>query len=164
MLEDHCKHLAVATDTIVLVIASQLHAARPILLFEWCMAMFTTPCPYLFHQPPSPFPDRLALAAPVSTACRGPGVGQSAKVERPLAVRRPLAIRRLFARDQPRLFGMHGEPAPTAPFRQDCHDPARVGFQFEADDTSIGKTPQEAPACDPRLHVLDTPCVQDMMQ
>jgi hypothetical protein len=41
---------------------------------------------------------------------------------------------------------MHGEPAPAEPFRQDLHDPARVGFQLAADDTIIGTTPQEAPA------------------
>jgi hypothetical protein len=41
---------------------------------------------------------------------------------------------------------MHGEPEPTAPFRQDLHAPARGGFQLAADDKSIGETPQEAPA------------------
>jgi len=102
--------------------------------------MFTTPCPYLFHKPTESFPDRLALDDPVSTACLGPVVGKSEKVERTLAVRRPLSIRQLFELDQHRLFGMNGEPEPTEPFRQDLHDPARVGFQLAAENKIIGKT------------------------
>jgi hypothetical protein len=51
MLEDHFKQLEVATYTIVVGVASQFHSSRLILLFERVMAIFTTPCPYLFPTP-----------------------------------------------------------------------------------------------------------------
>lgn len=40
----------------------------------------------------------------------------------------------------------------------------RASAARAADDTIIGKTRQEAAAFQPRLHVIDTPCVQDMLQ
>jgi hypothetical protein len=61
MLENDLKHLAIATDTIVVVIASPFRAQDPILLLEWRMAMLTTPCPYPLHTPAQAFSDRLAL-------------------------------------------------------------------------------------------------------
>src|SRR2546422_4730934 len=108
ILEDRFEHLEVATDTIVLVMAAQFRAQGPILLVQWRMAILTTPCPYPFHKPAQAFPDRLPLDDPVSTACLGPIVGKSQKVECTLAVRRSLSTWRLFALDQHRLFGMNG--------------------------------------------------------
>src|SRR5207245_10720421 len=114
------------------------------------MAVVTAPCPYLFHKPAQTFPDRLTLDDPVSTACLGPVVGKSQKVECTLAVRRLLSTWRLFALDQHRLFGMNGQTETTEPFRQDRHDPVGVCFLLEADDEIIGKTRQEAPTFHPR--------------
>src|SRR5712691_1683499 len=123
------------------------------------MAVFTAPCPYLFHTPAQTFPDRLALDDPVSTACLGPGVGPSQQVAWTRAVRRSLSTWRLFALDQHRLFGMHGQTETTEPFRQDLHDPVGVCFLLEADAAILGTTRQEAPAFPPGLHVLDKPFV-----
>ena len=85
ILEDRFEHLEIATDTRVLVRATQFRAQGPILLLEWRMAILMTPCPYPLHKPAQAFPDRLPLDDPVSTACRGPIVGKSQKVDCPLA-------------------------------------------------------------------------------
>jgi hypothetical protein len=74
MLENDFEHLEVATYPIVLVIAAQFQTSGLILLLEWRMAVFTTPCPYPFHKPSQAFPDRLPFDNPVSTACLGPRV------------------------------------------------------------------------------------------
>src|SRR3989442_8019125 len=57
------------------------------------MAVVTTPCPDRSHKPAQPFPDRLALDDPVSTACLGPIVGKAEKVEAPRAPCRWLLAR-----------------------------------------------------------------------
>ena len=77
MLEDACKRLEVATYTIVLVMATQFRTECPVLLSQWLMAIFPTPCPYPFHKPAQSFPDCFTLDDPVSTACFGPIVGKS---------------------------------------------------------------------------------------
>jgi hypothetical protein len=84
ILEDRFEPLEITTDTIVLVMAPQFRAQGPILLLEWRMAILTTPCPYPFHKPAQPFPDRLPLDDPVSTACCGPVVGKARKSNVPL--------------------------------------------------------------------------------
>ena len=81
MRADHFAPLDIAPDTILLVIATQLRTSRPILLLHWCMAVFTTPCPYCFHTPAQAFPARLPLDGPVSPACLGPIVGKSQQVD-----------------------------------------------------------------------------------
>ena len=88
MLEDDFKPLEVATYPIVLVVATQFRTECPVLLSQWFMAILTTPYPYPFHKPTQSFPDCLALDDPVPTACFGPIVGKSEKVECPLAFRR----------------------------------------------------------------------------
>src|SRR5438132_1664243 len=77
ILADRFEPLAVATDTIVLVMAAQFRAQSPILRVQWRMALRTTPWPYPFHTPAQAFPDRLPLDDPVSTAWLGPRVGKS---------------------------------------------------------------------------------------
>src|SRR5438128_12499009 len=71
-LEDHFEPLAIATDTLGVVLATQFQTSRLLLLVPWRLAVVTTPCPERSHQPAQPFPDRLALDDPVSIACRGP--------------------------------------------------------------------------------------------
>src|SRR5262245_34243353 len=128
------------------------------------MAVFTTPRPYPFHEPTQAFPDRLPLDDPVSTACLGPIVGKSEKVEGRRAPRRLVATWWPLERSQHRLFGMHGQAETGKPPREDFHHPAGVGFQLEADDKIIGKTRYKAPALHPGVHVFDKPCVQDPLQ
>jgi len=128
------------------------------------MAVCTTPCPYPLQKPAQAFPDRLPLDAPVSTACLGPRVGQSAQVAAPLASCRWGSTWRPLERHPHRLCGMHGQAVTGTPLRQDVHHPAGVGFQREADDQSIGTASQHASARHPGADVLDKPCVQDMMQ
>ena len=93
----------------ILVIATQFRTQPPILLGQWRMAVLPTPCPYPFHKPAKALPDCLPLDDPVSTACFGPIVGKSEKVECPCASGRVLAPQRLIERNQRRLFGMNGE-------------------------------------------------------
>src|SRR5688500_7745745 len=81
ILEDHFEHLEIATDTRVLVIATQFRAQGSILLLEWRMAVVTTPCPAPFYKPAQAFPDCLPLDDPVSTARLGPIVGKSQNIE-----------------------------------------------------------------------------------
>ena len=164
VLEEDFAPLHIATSTILLVIAAPFCTSRPLRLLPWRMAVCTTPCPSLFPTPAPTFPDRLARDDPVSPAWLGPGVGKSENGACPLAVRRCLSPWRLFALDQHRLFGMHGQPATIAPFRQDLHDPAGVCFPLETDDAILGHTRQEAPALPPGLPVLDTPFVHHLMQ
>src|SRR4030095_1543732 len=128
------------------------------------MAVFTTPRPYPFHEPTQAFPDRLPLDDPVSTACLGPIVGKSEKVEGPRAPRRLVATWWPLERSQHRLFGMNGQAETGKPPREDFHHPAGVGFQLAADDKIIGKTRYKAPALHPGVHVFDKPFVQDPMQ
>src|SRR4029434_11052484 len=75
MLEDHVEHCEIATDTIVVVVATPFRTERPILLLPWRMAVGRTPCPKRLHNPAQSFPDRFALEDPVATACFGPRVG-----------------------------------------------------------------------------------------
>jgi hypothetical protein len=164
MLEDHFEHFEIATDTLVLVVATQFRTERPILLLQWRMAVVTTPCPNRLHKPAQSFPDRFALEDPVSTACFGPIVGKSKKVEVTRPPCRCLSTWRPLERNQRRLFGMNGQPETVEPLRQDGHHPARVGFQLAADDEIIGKARHKAPALHPGLHVFDKPFVQDLMQ
>src|SRR5262245_32142913 len=103
------------------------------------MAVVTTPCPARSHTPAQPFPDRLALDAPVSTACRGPIVGKAEPVAAPRAPCRWLLARWPLDRNERRLFGMHGQADAGTPLRQDVHPPAGVGFPGAADDTIIRK-------------------------
>src|SRR5438132_11731168 len=163
-LEDHFEPLAIATDTLGVVLATQFQTSRLLLLVPWRLAVVTTPCPERSHQPAQPFPDRLALDDPVSTACRGPIVGKAEQVEAPHAPCRWLSSWRLLERHERRLFGMNGQAEAGNPLRQDGHPSAGVRFQLAADDTIIGKTRQQAPALPPGLHVFDTPCVHDPMQ
>ena len=128
------------------------------------MAVFTPPCPYPLHTPTQAFPDCLPLDDPVSTACLGPIVGQAEQVEGPRAPGRLVATWRPLERRQHRLCGMHGQAETGKPPREDFHHPAGVGFQRAADDTSIGKTRDKAPALHPGGHVFDKPFVQDPMQ
>src|SRR5215475_9339567 len=129
----------------LVVIATQFRTQHPILLGQWRMAVLPAPCPYSFHKPAEALPDRLSLDDPVSTACFGPIVGKSEKVECPLAPRRVLATQWLIERNQCRLFGMHGEVKATKPLRQDHHHPLGVGFRLEADEKIIGKTTEKTP-------------------
>jgi hypothetical protein len=59
---------------------------------------------------------------------------------------------------------MHGKAETGAAFRQDFPHPAGIGFARTADDTIIGTATQKTSARPPGVDVLDTPCVQDMMQ
>ncbi len=68
------------------------------------MAVISTPCPYPFHKPAQTLGDRLTLDDPVSTACFGPVVGKSEKLEGPLAPRRVLSTQWLIEPNQRRLF------------------------------------------------------------
>jgi hypothetical protein len=45
MLKERCQRLDIATDTMVVVIATQFGTQRPILLGQWLMAVRPTPCP-----------------------------------------------------------------------------------------------------------------------
>src|SRR2546430_953891 len=164
MLVDRFKHLEVATYTIVLVIATQFRTEGPILLLQWRMAILPTPCPDCSHKPAQSFPDRLALDDPVSTACLGPIVGKSQKVECTRAPCRRVSARRLLERNHCRLFGMNGQTEAVESLRQDGHHPARVGFQLAADDKIISKTRHKAPTLHPGLDLLDKPRIQDLMQ
>jgi hypothetical protein len=128
------------------------------------MAVVPPPCPERSHQPAQPFPDRLALDDPVSTACLGPIVGKAEKVAAPRAPCRWLWARWPLERNARRLFGMHGQAEAGKPLRQDGPHPAGVGFPCAADDTIIRKTREKALALQPGLHVFDTPCIQDSMQ
>jgi hypothetical protein len=163
ILEDRFEHLDVATDTLVLVMAAQFRAQGPILLVQGRMAILPTPCPDPFHTPAQAFPDRLPLDDPVSTACLGPIGGTSQNVACPLAPCRGGSAWRPLERTQHRLFGMNGQATAMQTLRQDVHDPVGVRFERDANDTIIGKTRHQAPALHPGLHLLDTPCVQDMM-
>src|SRR5215470_5296897 len=127
------------------------------------MAVVTTPWPDRSHKPALSFPDCFALDDPVSTACRGPVVGKSQKVECPLAPCRGGSVWRPLERTQHRLFGMNGQAKAMKALRQDVHDPVGVRFYREADDKTIGKTRHKAPALHPGLHLLDKPFIQDMM-
>jgi hypothetical protein len=121
------------------------------------MAVLTTPCPDRFHQPTQSFPYRLALDDSVSTACFGPIVGNSKKVEWTLARCRGVSAGRLLELNQHRLFGMNGQAKAVEPFRQDRHDPAGVCFQLASDDEIIAKTNHKASALHPGLDGLDKP-------
>ena len=164
MLEDHFQHFELATDTRVLVRASPLRTERPIRLLERVMAVCTTPWPTLLHPPTEAFPDRLALAAPVSLACGAPRGGQSENGTCPRAPGRWVAAWRPLAGHQHRFLRMPGEAAARTPLRQDLHPPAGVGFPRAAADELIGQTRQKARARPPGLDVCDQPCVQDLMQ
>jgi hypothetical protein len=59
---------------------------------------------------------------------------------------------------------MNGEAETDEAFRQDCHNPAGIGFALAADDKIIGKASQKTMALHPGEDVLDKPFVQDMMQ
>src|SRR6266849_3748518 len=162
MLADGFEHLAVATYTIVLVMAAQFRPSRPRRLLPWLMAVLTTPCPSLFHTPTQSFPDRLALDDPVSTACFGPIVGKAQKGEAPLAPGRLVSTRRPLELNPHRLFGMHGQTEAIEPLRPDRHNPAGVCFQLASDDAIIRKTPHKTSALHPGLDVLDKPVIQDL--
>ena len=153
-----------ATDTIVVGMAAQFRAQGPLLLLEWRMAMLTTPWPYPLHNPAQAFPARLPLDDPVSTACRGPIVGQSKQVECALAPCQGGSVWWPLERTQPRLVGMHGQAQALQTLRQDGHDPVGVRFSLAAADTILGKTRPQAPALPPGSNPLAQPFVQDIMQ
>src|SRR3989442_841758 len=164
MLVDRFKHLEVATYTIVLVIATQFRTEGPILLLQWRMAILPTPCPDCSHKPAQSFPDRLALDDPVSTACLGPIVGKSQKVECTRAPCRRVSARRLLERNHCRLFGMNGQTEAVESLRQDGHHPARVGFQLAANNKIIRKPRHKAPPLHRGLALLKNPRTQALMQ
>src|SRR5215471_11153846 len=116
------------------------------LLLERCMAVLTTPCPALLHKPPQAFPDRLALDDPGPLACFGPIVGKAEKVKCTRAPCRSVAAWRPLERNQRRLLRMNGEAEPGEAFRQDCHNPAGLGFALAADAKIIGKARQKTVA------------------
>src|SRR5262245_37517464 len=128
------------------------------------MAVLTTPCPALLHQPPQAFPDRLALDDPVALACFAPIVGKSEKVKCTRAPCRLVAAWRPLERKQRRFLRRNGEAETGEAFRQDFHNPAGRGFALTADDKIIGKATQNTSALHPGVDVLDKPFVQDMMQ
>src|SRR5262245_58796776 len=128
------------------------------------MAVVTTPCPDCSHKPAQPFPDRLALDDPVSTARLGPIVGTAEQVEAPRAPCRWLSAWWPLERHERRLFGMNGQTEAGTPLRQDVHHPAGVGFPCAADDAIIRQTRSQALALHPGLPVMDTPFVHDSMQ
>ena len=164
MLKDGSQCLEVATYTMIAVIATQFRTQHPILLGQWRMAVLPAPCPYSFHKPAEALPTGLPLDDPVSTACFGPIVGTSEKVECPRAPGRVLTTQGLIARNQRRLFGMNGQTETVEPLWQDGHHPARVGFQLAADDEIIGKTSEKTPPLQAGLPLCDNPFIQDVMQ
>jgi hypothetical protein len=149
LLADHCAPLEIATDPILLGRAAPFGTSRPILLVPWRMAVCTTPCPDRLHTPALPFPARLALDDPVSPACLGPRVGKAEQGNGPRAPCRWVATWRPLDRQHRRLVGMHGQPAPVKPLRQDRHHPARVGFHRAAEAESSGHARQTAAALQP---------------
>ena len=128
------------------------------------MAVFTTPCPALFHTPTQAFPDRLALDDPVSLACFAPRVGKSEKVECPRAPCRLVAAWRPLERHQRRLLRMNGEAETGEAFRQTSIIRRASASCSQPMMTIIGKAHQKTVALHPGVDVLDTPFVQDMMQ
>jgi len=128
------------------------------------MAVFTTPCPALFHKPTQAFPNRLALDDPVSLACFAPIVGKSEEIKCTRTPCRWVAAWRSLERNQRRLLRMNGEAETDEAFRQHVHNPAGIGFALTADDEIIGKARQKTVALHPGVDVLDKPFVQDMMQ
>src|SRR5215813_2878194 len=128
------------------------------------MAVVTTPCPERSPTPAQPFPDRLALDAPVSTACLGPRVGKAEQGAAPRAPCRWRWARWPLARHELRLCGLIGQAEAGKPLRQDGHHPAGVGFPCAADEKIIRKTREKALALHPGLHVFDKPFIQDSMQ
>src|SRR5262249_13119902 len=161
---DRFEPLAITTDTLGLVMATPLRAPGPILRLEWRRTLLTTPWPDPWHTPAPAFPARLALADPVSTARRGPRVGQSQKGEGPLAPCRGGSVGRPLARTPPRLGGRHGQAKALQTLRQDVHDPVGVRCARAAEAQILGQTRHTAPARPPGLHPLATPCVQAIMQ
>src|SRR5215475_12477526 len=129
----------------LVVIATQFRTQHPILLGQWRMAVLPAPCPYSFHKPAEALPNRLPLDDPVSTACFGPIVGKSEKVECPRAPGQVLATQGLIERNQRRLFEMNGEVETAKSLRQDRHDPLGIGLRLAADDEIIGKTGEKTP-------------------
>ena len=162
--EDRFEPLAIATDTSVLVVASQWRAQGPLRLLEWRLAILPTPGPYPLHTPAPPCPDRLALDAPVSTAGRGPIGGKAQQGDCPLAPCRGGAVWRPLARTQHRLCGLNGPAQALKTLRQDGHDPVGVRFARAAEDTIIGTTRHTAPALHPGLPHRDAPFVPDIRQ
>ena len=162
--EDRVEPLAMATDTIVWVRATQLRAPGPILLLEWRLAILSTPCPSPLHKPAPALPDRLPLDDPVSPARRGPRVGQSQQVACPRAPCRGGAVWRPLERTHHRRCGMHGPAKALTALRPDVQDPVGVRVSREAEEKILGKTRHNAPALHPGLPHLDTPCVQDILQ
>ena len=128
------------------------------------MAVLTTPCPALLHQPPPALPDRLALDDPVSLACFAPRGGTSEQGTCPRAPCRLVAAWRPLARHQRRFLRRHGEAETGEAFRQDCPNPAGIDFARTADATLIGTATPKTSALPPGVDVLDTPFVQDRMQ
>ena len=98
------------------------------------MAVFTTPCPALFHKPTQAFPNRLALDDPVSLACFAPIVGKSEEIKCTRTPCRWVAAWRSLERNQRRLLGMHGEAETGKAFRQNLHNPAGICFALTADE------------------------------
>src|SRR6516165_2054411 len=145
MLKDGSQCLEVATYPMIAVIATQLRTQHAVLLGQWRMAVFPTPCPYPLHTPAAALPTGLPLDDPVSTACFGPIVGTSEKVACPRAPGRVLTTQGLIARNQRRLFGMTGEVEAATPLRHDRHHPLGIRFRLAADDEIIGKTSEKTP-------------------
>jgi hypothetical protein len=161
---DHCEHLERATETRVVVRATPWQTERRSLLVPWRMAVLPTPGPEGSHKPAPPCPNRLALAAPVSTAWRGPIGGKAETVEAPRAPCRWLSAGRRLARPERRLFGLPGPADAGPPLRPDGPHAAGVGFSRAAEDTSIGTTRPQAPALQPGWPICDKPGVHDPMQ
>ena len=128
------------------------------------MAVFTTPCPALFHKPTQAFPNRLALDDPVSLACFAPIVGKSEEIKCTRTPCRWVAAWRSLERNQRRLLRMNGEAETDEAFRQHVHKPVGIGFALTADDAIIGTARQTTVALHPGVDGLDNPCVQDMRQ
>jgi len=156
--------LAVATYPRVWVLATPLQTAGLRRLLEWRMAVCTPPRPSPWQEPTQAFPARLPLDAPVSTAWRGPRVGQAEHVAGPRAPRRWVATWWPRERRPPRLGGMQAQAETGQPPREDFHHPAGVGFHLAAEETISGNTRSTAPAWPPGGPVCDTPCVHDPRQ
>jgi hypothetical protein len=161
-LADPGAPCAMAPSTLAVVVAAPVRPAGPLRLWPWRLAVVTTPWPERWPTPAPSLPDRVALAAPVATACLGPRGGQAQHGAAPRAPCRVPATGGLLARPPRRRCGRHGPRAPGAALREDGPHPARGGCPRAAAEASSGHTRPNAPPLPPGRPVSATPGGHDL--
>src|SRR5262249_45507995 len=154
---------------VVRVVAEELLAECLVLLPDRSVTVPPTPFRYRLGEPADSAGCRATADHLVPLPRLPPVMGEAQKVERPgpvpgLRLTPVASLRGPLERHQPRLVRVNGQAVLAEPLRQDFQNTPRVLLVLEADHEVVRVADQEGTSLQTRLHLLEPPVVQHVVQ